>query len=110
MVAIDGEQNSNSRFSRCVTPCSGNRVIGIHRRYQNGCSSRTGSWVNRAGERLWVKNHFMTAQGIDFLTQQKVGRLPGVDGDCRFNSKIASGDRCRWAKGRLLLDSRIGAT
>ncbi len=38
-------------------------------------------WVNAKGERFWVKYHFMTDQGIDFLTQEEADRIAGVDAD-----------------------------
>ena len=38
-------------------------------------------WVNAQGAKLWVKYHFKTDQGIDFLTQAEADRLAGVDGD-----------------------------
>ena len=47
----------------------------------NGYSSHTYSWVNAAGEMFWVKYHFMTDQGIEFLTQDEADELAGVDGD-----------------------------
>ncbi len=47
----------------------------------NGYSSHTYSWLNAAGELFWVKYHFKTDQGIDFLTQEDADRLAGEDGD-----------------------------
>jgi catalase len=38
-------------------------------------------WVNAANERFWVKYHFKTDQGIDFLTQADADRMAGEDGD-----------------------------
>jgi catalase len=38
-------------------------------------------WVNAANERFWVKYHFKTDQGIDFLPQAEADRLAGEDGD-----------------------------
>jgi len=38
-------------------------------------------WVNAKGERYWVKYHFKTNQGIDFLTQEEADRIAGVDAD-----------------------------
>ena len=47
----------------------------------NGYSSHTYSWINAAGELFWVKYHFKTDQGIDFLTQEDADRIAGEDGD-----------------------------
>jgi catalase len=50
-------------------------------RHMNGYSSHTYMWVNAKGERYWVKYHFKTNQGIDFLTQEEADRIAGVDAD-----------------------------
>ena len=47
----------------------------------NGYSSHTYMWVNANGERFWVKYHFKTDQGIEFLTQEDADRIAGEDGD-----------------------------
>jgi catalase len=68
-------------------------------RHMNGYSSHTYMWVNAQGAKFWVKYHFKTDQGIDFLTQADADRLAGVDGDYHrrdlFNS-IKKGDFPRW--------------
>jgi catalase len=38
-------------------------------------------WVNAKGERFWVKYHFKTDQGIEFLTQAEADRIAGEDSD-----------------------------
>jgi catalase len=47
----------------------------------NGYTSHTYMWVNAKGERFWVKYHFKTDQGIDFLTQEEGDRIAGEDAD-----------------------------
>ena len=64
-----------------VTWLMGDRGIPKTWRNMNGYSSHTYMWVNAAGEKFWVKYHFKTDQGIDFLTQEEADRLAGVDGD-----------------------------
>ncbi|MBS0650732.1 MAG: catalase, partial [Verrucomicrobia bacterium] len=44
-------------------------------------SSHTYMWVNAQGKRFFVKYHFKTDQGNDFLTQEEADRLAGVDAD-----------------------------
>src|SRR6266581_3918548 len=39
------------------------------------------SWINAAGEIFWVKYHFISDQGIEFLTQAEADDLAGKDGD-----------------------------
>jgi catalase len=64
-----------------VTWLMGDRGIPKTWRHMNGYSSHTYMWVNAKGERFWVKYHFKTDQGIDFLTQEEADRLAGVDSD-----------------------------
>lgn len=64
-----------------VTYLMGDRGLPSSWRQMNGYGSHTFSWVNAAGEIFWVKYHFITAQGVQCLTQQEGERLAGVDGD-----------------------------
>jgi catalase len=59
----------------------GDRGIPRTWRHMNGYSSHTYMWVNAKGERFWVKYHFKTDQGIEFLSQADADRLAGTDGD-----------------------------
>ncbi|QDS97310.1 catalase [Adhaeretor mobilis] len=82
-----------------VTWLMGDRGIPKSWRHMNGYSSHTYMWVNAAGERFWVKYHFKTDQGIDFLTQDEADKLAGTDGDYHrrdlFNA-IKRGDHPSW--------------
>ncbi|MFE7193395.1 catalase [Kitasatospora sp. NPDC057541] len=64
-----------------VTWLMGDRGIPKSYRHMNGYSSHTYLWINAGGERFWVKYHFKTDQGIDFLTQADADRLAGSDPD-----------------------------
>jgi catalase len=64
-----------------VTWLMGDRGIPRSWRHMNGYSSHTYSWVNAAGEITWVKYHFKTDQGVEFLTQAEADELAGKDGD-----------------------------
>jgi catalase len=64
-----------------VTVLMGDRGIPKSWRHMNGYSSHTYMWVNAKGERFWVKYHFKTDQGIEFLAQADADRLAGEDGD-----------------------------
>ena len=50
-------------------------------RHMNGYSSHTYMWVNAEGVQSWVKYHFISDQGIEFLTQAEGDRLAGTDPD-----------------------------
>ncbi|ORM37475.1 catalase [Williamsia sp. 1135] len=64
-----------------VTWLMGDRGIPRSWRHMDGFGSHTYQWVNEAGERFWVKYHFKTDQGIEFLTQAKADELAGTDPD-----------------------------
>ncbi|MCZ4551220.1 catalase [Gordonia rubripertincta] len=64
-----------------VTWLMGDRGIPKSWRHMDGFGSHTYQWVNEAGERFWVKYHFKTDQGIEFLTQAKADELAGTDPD-----------------------------
>ncbi len=59
----------------------GDRGVLRTYRHMNGYSSHTYMWINGAGERFWVKYHFKTDQGIEFLTQAEADELAGSDAD-----------------------------
>ncbi|MFF0547125.1 catalase [Nocardia thailandica] len=64
-----------------VTYLMGDRGIPRTWRHMNGYSSHTYMWVNAAGERFWVKYHFLTEQGLEFLTNAEAEKLAGQDAD-----------------------------
>jgi catalase len=64
-----------------VTWLMGDRGIPKTYRHMNGYSSHTYMWVNAGGDKFWVKYHFKTDQGIDFLTQEDADRIAGASPD-----------------------------
>ncbi len=64
-----------------VTWLMGDRGIPRTWRHMNGYSSHTYMWVNAAGEKFWVKYHFITDQGIEFFTQDEADQMASVDTD-----------------------------
>lgn len=82
-----------------VTWLMGDRGIPKTWRHMNGYSSHTFMWVNAKGDRFWIKYHFKTDQGIDFLTQADADKIAGEDGDYHrrdlFDS-IKKGDYPSW--------------
>ncbi|MDV6014650.1 catalase [Haloechinothrix sp. LS1_15] len=82
-----------------VTWLMGDRGIPRTWRHMNGYSSHTYMWVNADGEKFWVKYHFKTDQGIDFLTQEEADRLAGTDVDYHTRDlyqAIERGDYPSW--------------
>ena len=82
-----------------VAVLMGDRGIPKTWRHMNGYASHTFMWVNAKGERCWVKYHFKTDQGNEFLLQDEADKLAGADGDYHrrdlFNS-IKEGDHPSW--------------
>jgi catalase len=68
-------------------------------RHMHGFGSRTHSFLNAANERIWVKFHFRTQQGIHNLTDSEAEALVGKDRETHqrdlFES-IKAGNFPRW--------------
>lgn len=82
-----------------VTWLMGDRGIPKTWRHMNGYSSHTYMWVNADGEKFWVKYHFKTDQGNEFLTQDEADRLAGEDSDYHMRDlfeSIKQGDHPSW--------------
>jgi catalase len=82
-----------------VTWLMGDRGIPKNWRHMNGYGSHTYLWVNAAGEKHWVKYHFISDQGVEYLTQDEADRLAGADGDYHVRDlfdSIKNGDHPSW--------------
>lgn len=83
-----------------VTWLMGDRGIPKTYRHMNGYSSHTYMWINGGGEKFWVKYHFKTDQGIEFLTQDEADALAGTDGDAHrrdLHDAISRGEHPSWS-------------
>lgn len=67
--------------SHQVTWLMGDRGLPRSWRFMDGFGSHTYQWINADGERFWVKYHFRTDQGNDFLPQADADQLAGSDAD-----------------------------
>ncbi|MFC4334234.1 catalase [Salininema proteolyticum] len=77
----------------------GDRGVPKTWRHMNGYSSHTYMWTNAEGTKFWVKYHFKTDQGADFLTQGEADRLAGTDPDHYLkdlHAALAAGDFPTW--------------
>ena len=82
-----------------VTILFSDRGIPRSWRNMNGYSSHTYSWINRGGERFWVKYHFKTIQGIENLTLDEAAAIAAEDPDYHRRDlwdSIAAGDAPEW--------------
>jgi catalase len=65
-------------------------------RHVNGYSSHTLSFWNASGERVWVKWHFKTNQGIKTLTNEEAARMPAFGAQQDLVESIDKGDFPSW--------------
>jgi catalase len=77
----------------------GDRGIPKNWRLMNGYGSHTYSWIDAGGQISWVKYHFISDQGVEFLTQAEADRLAGIDADYHqrdLHEAIKRGDYPSW--------------
>jgi catalase len=68
-------------------------------RHMNGYGSHTQSFINKDGERFWVKFHFKTAQGVKNFTDAEAAKMKSKDMDHAQRDLLESidrGDFPRW--------------
>ncbi|NYE59001.1 catalase [Duganella sp. 1224] len=82
-------------------------------RHMHGFGSHTYSLINAAGERVYVKWHFLTQQGIKNLSAEEATRIAGTDPDYAQRdlfSAIAKGDFPRWdVKVQVATEAELAA-
>ena len=82
-----------------VTITMSERGIPRSYRHMHGFGSHTYSFVNAAGERNWVKFHWVCGQGIENLTDAEAEALVGKDRESHqrdLYESIENGDFPRW--------------
>ncbi len=75
------------------------RGTPISYRHLNGYGSHTFSFINKDNERVWVKFHFKTAQGIKNFTDAEATAMKGRDSDHAQRDlvqAIEAGDFPKW--------------
>ncbi|MGC5614972.1 catalase [Georgenia sp. Z1491] len=89
----------NPESAHQVTYLMGERGLPGTWRHMNGYGSHTYQWVNESGERFWVKYHFHTNQGMEFLSNTEADELAGTDAEHHRRDlfdAIARGDHPSW--------------
>jgi catalase len=77
----------------------GDRGIPATTRHMNGYGSHTYSWTSAAGELFWVKYHWKTDQGPEYLSSAEAAAIGGVDPQFHNNDlrqAIERGDFPTW--------------
>ena len=90
---------NNPESAHQVTYLMGDRGLPRTWRHMNGYGSHTYMWINAQGEKFWVKYHFISDQGVEFLSDEEAARIAGENADFHradlFNS-IAGGEFPSW--------------
>lgn len=82
-----------------VTITMSTRGIPYSYRHMNGYGSHTYSFINANNERIWVKFHFKTMQGIKCLTDQEAEAIIAKDRESHqrdLYESIEKGDFPKW--------------
>ena len=69
-------------------------------RHQHGFGSHTFLWANAGGEKVWVKYHFRTDQGIENFTDSEAAAMTAEDADYHRRDlweSIEKGDHPSWS-------------
>ena len=96
-----------------ITIVMSDRGIPASYRHMHGFGSHTYSLINASGERVWVKFHFRTEQGIKNLTNSEAAALIAHDRESHgrdlFNA-IEKGDFPRWKLYIQVMTEKDAAT
>jgi len=96
-----------------VTITMSERGIPLSYRHMHGFGSHTYSFVNAAGERTWVKFHWVCQQGIKNLTDEEAAELVGKDRESNqrdLYDAIENGDFPKWKLFVQLMPEADAAT
>jgi len=86
-----------------VTILFSDRGLPRSYRHMNGYGSHTYSMINAAGERVWVKFHFKTAQGIACLTDAESTAAIGGDRESHQRDLFEAIERGEFPKWKMLI-------
>ncbi|MCX7122138.1 MAG: catalase [Gammaproteobacteria bacterium] len=87
--------NSPQSFHQ-MTILMSDRGLPASFRHMDGFSSHALSLWNQKGERVWVKWHFKTQQGIQTLTNEAAAKMPSFGAQQDLFQAIEKGDFPRW--------------
>ena len=84
-----------------VTITMSDRGIPLSYRHMNGYGSHTFSLINAKNERIWVKFHFKTQQGIKCLTDQEAEAIVAKDRESNQRDLLESIDKGDFPKWKM---------
>jgi catalase len=86
-----------------VTITMSDRGIPYSYRHMNGYGSHTFSMINGAGERVWVKFHLKTQQGIKNLTDEAAEAIVAKDRESHQKDLLESIDRGEYPRWTMYI-------
>lgn len=84
-----------------VTITMSDRGIPLSFRHMNGYGSHTFSLINAKNERIWVKFHFKTQQGIKCITDQEAEAIVAKDRESNQRDLLESIDKGDFPKWKM---------
>ncbi|MBI9071804.1 MAG: catalase [Melioribacteraceae bacterium] len=84
-----------------ITITMSDRGIPYSYRHMNGYGSHTFSLINESNERIWVKFHFKTQQGIKCLTDQESADIIAQDRESHQRDLLESIDKGEFPKWNM---------
>jgi catalase len=96
-----------------VTILMSDRGLPKSLRHVNGYGSHTYSFINAQNERFWVKFHFKTLQGIDFMTNEEAAAVVATDRESSQRDlfgAIERGEFPRWRFCVQIMPEKDAAT
>ena len=86
-----------------VTLTMGDRGIPSSYRHMHGFGSHTFSLINDKNERVWVKFHFRSQQGIQNLTDQEAEKVVGMDRESHQRDLYESIEQKKFPKWKMYI-------
>ncbi|AKB80932.1 Catalase [Methanosarcina barkeri 3] len=86
-----------------VTIIMGDRGIPSSYRHMHGFSSHAYSLINKNNERVWVKFHFRSQQGIRTLTDQEAAKVVGMDRESHQRDLYEAIEKGKFPKWKMYI-------
>lgn len=86
-----------------VTITMGDRGIPKSYRHMDGFGSHTYSFINDDNQRTWVKFHFKTQQGIEYITDAEAEAIIGKDRDSHQKDLYEAIERGEFPKWKMYI-------
>jgi catalase len=86
-----------------ITIIMGDRGIPSSYRHMHGFSSHAYSFINKNNERVWVKFHFRSQQGIRTLTDPEAAKVVGMDRESHQRDLYEAIEKGKFPKWKMYI-------